>query len=160
MPISDAVVPPIQAQLAVELESHQRFLAFAMCANSQGFFGVEKYFRKHSHEEGKDWKGLAKFLNDFDKGIFVPACPAIDIDVTTPIQELFTTALELEQTATAAFNNICHIADTGSDYVTSNFIQKYLKNQRKEEVELRDILHRLALAGDDLILFDKWMKHA
>lgn len=157
MPINQDVALQINAHLPLEAKAQWVYQRFALDANTHGYFGCEAYFKAQSADEACHLHSLIGFINDFDAENALPAVDAIASGLNATLDSMFTTALEMEQTVTASLSRICSAAMVVGDWLSVQFLHAFIVEQRKSEVEYRDILNRLAMATANLIEFDEWI---
>lgn len=128
----------------------QTYEHLANIARMKGLFGCEKYFLAEAKDENKHFQKLAKFLNDMGVRICMPMLEEQDEDIET-IDEMFEKAYEMEL-------NLLDYYETIEDELPSrceNIILEMLQIQVKSVGEYGDLLARLELVGDDVLLFDQ-----
>lgn len=158
--LSKNIEKALNAQIIIEAESSQIYLAMASWAENQGFEGVAQFMYAHSDEERIHMLKLVKFINE--RGGYAKIGPLKG----TPsefgsFKEVFETLLSHEEMVSKCINNLVHIALQEKDYATNNFLQWYVSEQIEEEALARTILDKIRLIGDDksgFYLFDNDIK--
>ena len=128
----------------------QTYEHLANVARMKGLFGCEKYFLAEAKDENKHFQKLAKFLNDMGVRICMPALEEQDEDIET-IDEMFEKAYEMELNLLEYYESIEEELPTRCE----NIILEMVQIQVKSVGEYGDLLARLELVGDDVLLFDQ-----
>jgi ferritin len=157
MPLNPEIAKLINEHLPKEGLAQWTYLRLALDCNTHGFFGCETYFKAQAADEAKHLQTLIGFINDFDAENSLPAIEPQPGPRFVALPEMFTAALEMEQTVTDSLSRICSAGIVAGDWLSVEFLQAFIAEQRNSEIEYRDILNRLAMAGDDLIQFDAWI---
>lgn len=128
----------------------QTYEHLANIARMKGLFGCEKFFLAEAKDENKHFQKLAKFLNDMGVRICMPALEEQDEDVET-IDEMFEKAYEMEL-------NLLEYYESVEEEVSSrceNIILDMIEVQVKAVGEYGDLIARLSITGDDILVFDQ-----
>lgn len=128
----------------------QTYEHLANIARMKGLFGCEKYFLAEAKDENKHFQKLAKFLNDMGVRICMPALEEQDEDIET-IDDMFEKAYEMELNLLEYYESIEEELPTRCE----NIILEMVQIQVKSVGEYGDLLARLAITGDDVIVFDQ-----
>jgi len=150
----------LNAQITVEAESSQIYLAMASWAETQGFEGVATFMYAHSDEERMHMLKLVKYINERGGHATISELQSPPISFGS-FKEMFQTLFEHEVMVSKTINDLVHISLESKDYATHNFLQWYVAEQIEEEALARTILDKLNLIGDDkggLYLFDNDVK--
>ncbi len=147
----------LNAQIKIEAESSQFYLAMASWAESEGMNGTAKFLYLHSDEEREHMLKLVKFVNERGGQAIIPALsqPTSNFD---SLNQVFEKLLSHEEFVTQSINELVHICFEEKDYTTQNFMQWYVSEQIEEEALARTILDKLNMIGNDkggLYLFDR-----
>jgi hypothetical protein len=116
----------------------------------KGLFGCEKYFLAEAKDENKHFQKLAKFLNDMGVRICMPALEEQDEDIET-IDEMFEKAYEMELNLLEYYESIEEELPTRCE----NIILEMVQIQVKSVGEYGDLIARLSITGDDILVFDQ-----
>ncbi|RMG82399.1 MAG: ferritin [Bacteroidetes bacterium] len=155
--LSKKVEKALNAQVKVEAESSQFYLAMASWAEIHGFNGTAQFMYKHSDEERMHMLKLIGFINERGGKAIIPALDQPQQEFKS-IYEIFELLLEHEIKVTEHINNIVDICLKEKDYTTHNFLQWYVSEQIEEEALARTIMDRLHLIGKDksgMYMFDR-----
>ena len=155
--LNEKIEISLNAQIKMEAQSSQFYLAMASWAETEGLTGTAKFLYTHSDEEREHMLKLVKFVNERGGRAHIPDldAPPSTFDSVT---EIFKMLLQHEVNVTASINEVVDICLSEKDYTTHNFMQWYVAEQIEEEALARNILDKLALIGQDkggLYLFDR-----
>lgn len=159
--LSKTIQSAIDAQIKIEADSSQIYLAMASWAEVQGFEGISAFMYKQSDEERMHMLKLVKYANQRGGEAKIPNVIEPVLDCSS-FKALFTQLYEHEVKVSASINELVHISLSEKDYATHNFLQWYVSEQIEEEATARTILDKINLIGDDkggLYLFDNDMKN-
>ena len=156
--VSKSMQEALNAQVQMEAESSQAYLAMASWAEIQpGLEGVTNFFYKQSDEERMHMLKLIRFVNERGGFAVVPAL-AQPIITFKSIRFVFDEFLKHELKVSDSINDLVHLSLSEKDYATHNFLQWYVNEQMEEERVARTLKDKLELVGDDkggLYLFDR-----
>ena len=156
--VSKSMQEALNAQVQMEAESSQAYLAMASWAEIQpGLEGVTNFFYKQSDEERMHMLKLIRFVNERSGFAVVPAL-AQPIITFKSIRFVFDEFLKHELKVSDSINDLVHLSLSEKDYATHNFLQWYVNEQMEEERVARTLKDKLELVGDDkggLYLFDR-----
>lgn len=148
----------LNAQVALEAQSSQAYLAMASWAETQpGLDGVTAFFYRHSDEERMHMLKLISFINE--RGGFA-VIPALEQPILTfpSLKHAFAALLNHEIHVSESINGLVDAALREKDFATHNFLQWYVAEQIEEEQLARKLNDKLEMIGDDksgLYLFDR-----
>lgn len=155
--LSKKIEKLLNAQVEIEAESSQFYLAMASWAETKGFNGTAKFLYRHSDEERQHMLKLIHFINERGGHAIVPALKKPDAEFST-LGKVFQMVLDHEVKVTEHINQIVAKCLDEKDYTTHNFMQWYVSEQIEEESLAQDILDKLSMIGNDkggLYLFDR-----
>ncbi len=155
--LSKKIEKLLNAQVAIEAEASQFYLAMASWAEAQGYNGTAKFLFTHSDEERMHMLKLIHFINERGGHALVPRLEKPESDFTS-LGKIFQKVLDHEIQVTEHINDIVAKCLDEKDYTTHNFMQWYVAEQVEEESLARDILDKLNMIGNDkagLYLFDR-----
>ena len=158
--LSKEIEKALNAQITIEAESSQVYLAMASWAETQGFEGIAAFMYTHSDEERMHMLKLVKFINERGGHAKISILKAPPVSFGS-IKEMFQNLFDHEVMVSASINDLVHISLEQRDYATHNFLQWYVAEQIEEEALARTILDKINLIGDDkggLYLFDNDVK--
>ena len=128
----------------------QTYEHFGNVCRMKGLFGCTKFFLNESKDEHAHFQKLANFLNDVGELITMPSIEMQDEDVET-IDEMFEKAYELELSLLEFYE---HLLDELPARFR-NIILEMVEIQVKSVGEYGDLIARLAVTGDDILIFDQ-----
>jgi ferritin len=148
----------LNAQVALEAQSSQAYLAMASWAETQpGLDGVTAFFYRHSDEERMHMLKLIGYINE--RGGFAIVPPLEQPILTFPsLKHAFDALLRHEIHVSQSINHLVDAAMQEKDFATHNFLQWYVAEQVEEEQLARKLNDKLEMIGDDksgLYLFDR-----
>ncbi len=159
--LSKTIQSAIDAQIKIEADSSQIYLAMASWAEVQGFEGISAFMYKQADEERMHMLKLVRYANQRGGDAKIPSVIEPVLDCSS-FKALFTQLYEHEVKVSASINELVHVSLSERDYATHNFLQWYVAEQIEEEATARTILDKINLIGDDkggLYLFDNDMKN-
>ncbi len=156
--LSKTIQEALNAQIRMEAESSQAYLAMASWADIQpGLQGVSEFFYKQSDEERVHMLKLIRYVNE--RGGFGVVPPLLQPIITfQSLKRVFEEFLAHEIKVSESINDLVHMALQEKDYATHNFLQWYVSEQIEEERLARTLNEKLELIGEDksgLYLFDR-----
>ena len=155
--LNEKVETVLNAQVKLEAESSQFYLAMASWAETEGLSGTAKFLYAHSDEERVHMLKLVKFINERGGRAHIPELEAPPSSFDS-ITEIFKSLLQHEIHVTDKINNVVDVCLTEKDYTTYNFMQWYVAEQLEEEALAREIMDKLQMIGNEksgLYLFDR-----
>jgi ferritin len=159
--LSQNVLNALNAQIKMEGDSSQVYLAMASWAEIQGFEGISTFMYNQSDEERAHMLKLIKYVNQRGGEAKVSATLQPGLDLSN-YKALFKQLLNHEYKVSESINNLVGITLDERDFATHKFLQWYVSEQIEEEANARYILDKINLIGDDkggLYLFDNEMKN-
>ena len=155
--LSKKIEKALNAQIKIEAESSQFYLAMASWAETQGLNGTAKFLYAHSDEERIHMLKLVKFVNERGGHAEIPALSQPPIEFKS-LQFIFESLLKHETMVTQKINDVVDVCLKEKDYTTHNFMQWYVSEQIEEEGLARTIMDKVNMIGNDkggLYLFDR-----
>lgn len=155
--LNSTIMNALNEQVQHEAESSHTYLAMAVWAETNGLDGTAQFLYAHADEERMHMLKLMRFINERGGEAKVPALgePKTKYE---GLRDVFEAILAHETKVTACINDVVDVCLKHKDYPTHNFMQWYVAEQIEEEALARQILDKLALAGDDkgaLYMFDR-----
>lgn len=147
----------LNAQVRIEAESSQTYLAMASWAECEGFNGTVNFLYRQSNEERLHMLKLVRYINDRGGKAIIPALSKPQSGYKS-LPQMFKSLLGHEMEVTEMINRLVAICLEEKDYTTHNFLQWYVSEQIEEETLAKMIMDKLKLIGDDrggLYLFDR-----
>jgi Ferritin-like protein len=156
--LSKTIQEALNAQVAMEAESSQAYLAMASWAEIQpGLDGVTNFFYQQANEERAHMLKLIRYINERGGFAVVPAL-AQPIITYQSLKRVFEEFLKHEVKVSESINELVGLALDQRDFATHNFLQWYVSEQIEEEQLARTLNDKLELVGDDkggIYLFDR-----
>ena len=146
--ISTSLTKALNAQIAMEANAVNNYLAAASWWEVTGYDGAASFFYAQAEEEHQHMLKFVNFLN----GQGVPAViPGTKQPPKTfkSIESICKTALKNEQVVTKAINKMVDIAQKDKDHNTFTFLQFFVNEQIEEEQQFETILQKFNLLGRD-----------
>ena len=158
--LSQNMESALNAQIRIEAESSQVYLAMASFAEVQGFEGVATFMYSHSDEERMHMLKLVKYVNERGGHATITQLAEPPREYGS-FKEMFQKLFDHEVMVSQSINELVHICLEEKDYATHNFLQWYVAEQIEEEALARTLNDKLEMIGDEksgLYLFDKDIK--
>jgi ferritin len=155
--ISDAINEILNEQINKEFYSGYLYLSMSAHMKELGLFGFASWLRLQAKEEVEH--GLKVFDYIINSNSFVTLkqikTPEFEFNGIIPI---FNIIYEHEKCITRSVMSVAQKAEEECDRTTLNFIDWFIEEQIEEEENVKNIIKRLELFGDDkvaLYLMDK-----
>lgn len=139
----------MNAQIAMEFEAAQAYLAMAVHLDSRSLEFAARFFHAQADEE----RGHAmKFVNFMLEVGEVPVIPALGEPRASydSLEEVFRTSLGHEQKVTAAIHKIVDAAVESGDHRAFQFLQWFVAEQIEEEATMEKLLDVVQMAHNEL----------
>ena len=142
--LKQELINQLNQQMNLELYSANLYLQMSAWCAEKGFEGASAFLKQHSDEEMNHMHRLFDYLNDTGS---LPILQAVKAPPTTftSLINVFELTYEHEQYITSSINQLAHVAISGQDYSTFNFLQWYVAEQHEEEKLFKSILDKMAL---------------
>lgn len=143
--LSTEIETLLNQQVKKEAHSSAMYLSMVSWCDRNGFDGSAAFFFKQSNEEREHQLKLYKYILDMGGTAISPEISNLKNEFNT-FREVFEDALDQEIAITQSFKNIVARCHKEQDYVTLEFLNWFLKEQREEEyiarraVELFDVI--------------------
>ncbi|SES20839.1 ferritin [Pedobacter rhizosphaerae] len=146
--ISQEIETLLNQQIKKEAHSSSLYLSMASWCNQNGFDFSSDYFTKQSEEERIHQMKLFKYVLDMGGNAISPEVTNIKTEFGS-FREVFEDALEAEIAITQSFKNIAARCHKEMDFVTMEFLNWFLKEQREEEYKARRALELFEVIGEE-----------
>jgi len=146
--LSEDIETLLNQQIKKEAHSSSMYLAMASWCNQNGFDYSSDYFFKQSEEERLHQLKLFKYVLDMGGRAVSPDVANIKQDYNS-FREVFEDALEAEIGITQSFKNIAATCMREQDFVTFEFLNWFMKEQREEEYKARRALELFEVIGEE-----------
>lgn len=145
--LSTEIEALLNQQVKKEAHSSAIYLSMASWCDRNGFDGSADFFFKQSDEEREHQLKLYKYILDMGGTALSPEISNIKIEYSS-FREVFEDALDQEIAITQSFKNIVARCHKEQDYVTLEFLNWFLKEQREEEYVARRALELFEVIGE------------
>lgn len=154
MDISENVKGLIQKQITMEFASALMYAGFANWCEIKALKGFGKFFKDHAEEELKHANKFIEYLND--RGSFFPPQtiePPFTGFANKGCVDFVIAAIKQENAVTESICTIAKAAEEDEDYISKEFLNWYLNEQKEEENVFGDVLARCKMVGKDIAAF-------
>lgn len=138
----------LNQQTKKEAYSSSQYLSMAAWCDRNGFDGSADYFFKQAEEERQHQLKLFKYILDMGGSAISPDVSGIKLEFNS-FREVFEDALEQEIIITQSIKNIVAKCYKEQDFVTVEFLNWFLKEQREEEYKARRALELFEVIGEE-----------
>jgi len=145
--INSTILALLQDQYKHELSNSLRYYARASWASYRGFENTAKYFRKEAEGENGHAEKVREYIEARNEALLPEGFKYEDTSNFQNFDDLFTTALAVEQLTTEKLENIYAEAMKTGDYMTSNWLKELIDYQVVEENEYQTIIDRIVQRG-------------
>lgn len=146
--ISTEVESLLNNQIKKEAHSSAQYLSIASWCDQNGFDNSADFFFSQSDEERTHQLKLFKYVLDMGGQAISPDIKDIRHEFNS-FREVFEQALEMEIAITQSFKKIAAACYKEQDFVTLEFLNWYMKEQREEEYIARRALELFNVIGED-----------
>ncbi|MEJ7780873.1 MAG: ferritin [Daejeonella sp.] len=145
--LSTEIESLLNQQIKKEAHSSAIYLSMASWCDRNGFDGSADFFFKQSDEERHHQLKLYKYILNMGGTAISPEINNVKIEFGS-FREVFEDALEQEIAITQSFKNIAARCHKEQDFVTMEFLNWFLKEQREEEYVARRALELFEVIGE------------
>ncbi|HET8827779.1 MAG TPA: ferritin [Pelobium sp.] len=146
--ISTEVENLLNSQIKKEAHSSAQYLAMSSWCDQNGFDNSADYFFNQSSEERTHQLKLFKYVLDMGGQAISPDVSSLKHEFES-FREVFEYALETEIAITQSFKKIAATCHKEHDFVTLEFLNWFLKEQREEEFVARRAVELFSLIGEE-----------
>jgi ferritin len=146
--ISKHLEKALQEQIEKESYSSAFYLSMASWMDQEGYEGTALFLYRQSDEERMHMLKIFHFINEHDGHAMVPSVdqpPAKFKDYHT----CFKLVLEQEQAVTRSIHELVTLSIKEKDHAANNFLQWYVSEQMEEEIQIKSILNKLKIIGNN-----------
>lgn len=147
MTISENILSLLQAQFQHETANYLRYTARASWARYKGFEATADFFTREAKGEHGHAKIVREYIEARNEAVKPEGLVFNNSSDFKFFDELFTTALLVEQDTTEKLNYIYAEAQKIGDYMTVVWVQKLIAEQIEEENLYTTIIDRMAQRG-------------
>ena len=155
--ISDSINTIINEQINKEFYSGYLYLSMSAHLRELGLFGFANWTKVQAKEEVEHGLKLFDYLIERNSFVTLKQIKTPDFEFNG-ILSIFNHIYEHEKSITASVMQIAKAAEDECDRTTLSFIDWFINEQIEEEQNVKDIIKRLELFGDNhasLFLMDK-----
>jgi ferritin len=146
--ISAEVESLLNQQVRKEAFSSAVYLSMASWCNHNGYDYSSEYFFKQADEERQHQLKFFKYILDMGGNAISPEITGMKQDYNS-FREVFEDALDQEINVTQSIKNIYARCLKEQDFVTNEFLNWFLKEQREEEYKARRALELFDVIGEE-----------
>lgn len=154
------IVKALNEQIEKEAFASAQYLAMASWMEERGFEGSATFLYAQSDEERMHMMRIFHYINEAGNTAISPGVDQPKHDFSS-FKEVFETVLKQEQDVTESIHNLVNLCMEHRDHTTHNFLQWYVAEQLEEESQIRTILDKLKIIGNDggaMYMLDKDLK--
>ena len=155
--VSEKINEIINEQINKEFYSGYLYLSMSAHLHELGLFGFSKWLKCQAKEEVEHGLKLLDYLLERNCYITLKQIRTPEFEFKN-VKSVFETLYEHEKCITNSVMNIAKLAEEECDRKTLTFIEWFIEEQVEEEQQVKDIIKRLELFGEDtaaLYLMDK-----
>lgn len=134
-------------QLNAELFASYLYLSMGAYFESQSLAGMAAWMRAQSQEETMHAMKLYDFIHQRDGRVTLTAIEAPKTEWNSPL-EAFEDAYKHEQKVTGMIDELVNLSLAEGDHASNSFLQWFVTEQVEEEDQVRTIIDKLKLVGD------------
>lgn len=138
----------LNEQINHEMASSYVYLAMSSWFEETPYSGFAQWMYTQSLEETDHAMKFYRFLADRNAKVELMSIAQPSASYENAI-DVFKASLEQEQKVTAQIHELYSLAEEVRDHETKNFLNWFLDEQVEEEKNVRDMIDRLELVGDN-----------
>lgn len=144
--LSKEMLAMLNEQIAKEAYSSNLYLAMSSWCHVNALSGAGNFLGQHADEELAHMKKIFNYVLETGSMAQVSEVPRPPQEFST-IKELFDEVLKHEQYITQSINDIVDKAFSEKDFMTFDFLQWFVSEQREEETLVQTIVDKINLIG-------------
>ena len=155
--VSEKINEIINEQINKEFYSGYLYLSMSANLNKLGLFGFAFWLKVQAKEEVEHGLKLLDYLLERNSYVTLKQIRTPEFEFNG-VKSVFETLYEHEKCITASVMNIARLAEEECDRKTLNFIEWFIGEQVEEERQVKNIIKRLELFGEEsatLYLLDR-----
>lgn len=155
--LSKKLEEALNEQINAEFWSAYLYLSMAADMSDKGFSGVSNWFNVQFKEEQDHAIKLFNYVLARGGKVTLKPIKEVETSWKNPLK-VFEHTIEHERKVTSLINELYHLATEEKDYATQSMLKWFIDEQVEEEENVRDIIDKLKLIGDNgygLYQFDK-----
>lgn len=146
--LSQTLADALNAQLTLEAQASQMYLAYGAWVHSHGLPGIAAFLFRHAQEERKHMMKILTYVLDRGEQVVIAALVAPPGNPTS-LKDCFEGIFLHEVDNTKAIYAVLKLSQAEEDWATWNFLQWFVKEQVEEETFAMELLDRLKHMGGD-----------
>ena len=143
----------LQNEVTLERTNRDFYRLGSFILDNEGWGGFAKFFKKSSDDEQSHADGFAGFLVDRNIDPIYESISKYDMGEGSPL-DWMKAAYEAEVKTTAAIEEIYKTAHDEGEFLVTEFLQFYLREQKDSEREVWDIIQALEASPNEWRLID------
>ena len=148
MKLNSQIEDKLNLQMHNEFETAYAYLSLSMDLCAGAFNGFAHWMRKQYEEELGHAMKFYYYINQCGNRLCLYPLDKANFSIKTPLQA-FEKAYEMEINTTKDIHALYALAVECKDYPSREFLHYFIKEQVSEEDEMRTMVDRLKLAGDN-----------
>jgi len=154
MKISKNMQTALNNQIALEANASNSYMAMASWCEVTGYEGASSFFYAQSEEERTHMLKIVHYVNNLGIPALIPATK-LPASSFKSLESILKTALNSEQTVTAAIHKMVEIAQKDKDHSTYAFLEWFVNEQVQEETKFETIIQKFELIGRDKLAINE-----
>lgn len=146
--LSPKLQDALNEQINAEMWSAYLYLSMAMHFEAEGRQGIANWYNVQFREEQAHAEILRNYVNSRGGRVILKAIAAVPTSWNGEL-DAFQATLDHEQKVTQLINNLYALAEAEKDYATRGRLDWFVNEQVEEEDNVRKIIDRLKLIGND-----------
>ncbi len=146
--LTEEIEAILNEQIRREAHSSALYLSMASWCDRNGFDNSANHFYKQSDEERQHMLKIFKYVLDLGGAAVSPTITDVKFEFNS-FREIFEEALEQEVIITQSINNIVDRCHKAKDYMTVEFMNWFLNEQKEEEYIARRALELFDVIGEE-----------
>lgn len=155
--ISEQINEILNEQINKEFFSGYLYLSMSAYMKEAGLYGFASWLKHQAKEEVEHGLKIFDYLIDCDSFVTLKQIKMPEFHYEG-ILSVFRTIYEHEKCITNSIMTVAKLAEDECDRTTLNFVDWFIEEQIQEERDVKNIIKRLELFGEDkvaLLLMDK-----
>ncbi len=151
--ISKRLNDAINAEIGLEFFAHLQYLMMAVYFEQRSLDKLAGFFYDQAEEEKTHGLMLTRYLSERGAEVRIPAIsePKRDFASAEELAQLF---VDQEKHVTEQFYKMNSMAIEDQDYITQNFLQWFIREQREEMATSGKLLDLIRMAGSNLLMVE------
>lgn len=154
MKLSKNIQKALNAQIGLEANASNSYMAMASWCEVTGYEGAAGFFYAQSDEERTHMLKIVHFLNNLGIPAVIPATKLPSSNFKS-LESILKTALKNEQSVTAAIHKMVEIAQKDKDHSTYAFLEWFVNEQVQEETKFETLIQKFELIGRDKLAINE-----